>query len=985
MTRRAQWSVLGGVLALLILAGWALLSQPTRLGLDLKGGVELVYEALPTPQSPEVSEEDINDAISTIRRRTDALGVSEPEIQRAGEEQIVVSLPDVQDPERAIEQVGSTAQLFFYDWEGSVIGEPDQPYPAPFGAVEAGQDVEPSAEETDLPPLGAEEKIVERFGGDREKILEYYDRRNDTSPKLYYLFDGDKVALVQSARSCELLAQEWSELQARGERASPPGTEFEGECARELEALGEEAPPAGSEVLSLQQGITIVAAENAEGIGGAPALQSYYLIEDDAALSGRDLVDPEQNVDSQTREPIVTFQFTDQGRRAFQEVTSRLADRGREQILPPGTDRESSFQRFAIVLDNALISRPTIDWRSLPDGIDGRTGAQINGIGSLQAAQDLATQLRIGALPIELRLVSRTQISATLGAEALDESVKAGLFGIGLVALFLLLFYRFMGLVAVSALASYTVFLLALVKLIPITLTLPGVAGLVLTLGVAADANIVMFERVKEERRAGLPPAKAFREGYRKALKTILDANVVTVGVAFILFMLATAGVKGFAFTLGVGVLVSLFTAVLATGAFLGLVAHTRLFRGAPKGKPLRRLNFMGASRAMFTISGGIILAGALAIAAFGVQFGIDFESGTRIQFPAALNIQQTESTLQRLNLKGEVQRLTGDRETLIQVSLPELQPEQVNRLRSALGAQADIPSNSVNVQSIGPTFGAQIARSAFIAIIASLLLLSTYMWSRFGFRYAAPVLIAVGHDLVITTGIYAMFGREVTTATVAALLTILGYSLYDTIIVFDRIRENLPRMTGATVNQVINRSMSEVLVRSLVTSLSTLLPVLALLFLGGETLQDFAFALLVGVLSGAYSSIFIASPLLAFSLERLDTMKARLRRQIQVTGREQPFFDDELEKQLKKANTELSLQTTKKAEQREGADDSTDGNPPPAAFKKDILLQDNKLSEPLSEPEAPSVQEDSRSQQKKQRRAKSGTQRSKKAHGRRR
>ena len=306
-------------------------------------------------------------------------------------------------------------------------------------------------------------------------------------------------------------------------------------------------------------------------------MQRFFVLEDDSELSGTEIKNPEQNFDQQTQEPIVTMEFTDKGRNAFARVTKRIAQRGSEVILPPGSDREAALQRFAITLDNKIVSLATIDFRENPEGIDGRTGAQINGIGSTQETQDLAESLRIGALPIDLKLISQTQVSASLGQQALDQGLLAGGVGLLLTIIFLLIFYRVLGAVAATTLVIYALLLFALVKLIPITLTLPGIAGMVLTLAVAADANIVIFERIKEEARAGRSIPAAISNGYTKALRTIIDANVVTIGVAFILFMLATAGVKGFAFTLGIGTIVSLFTAVLATSAILGAMARTRI------------------------------------------------------------------------------------------------------------------------------------------------------------------------------------------------------------------------------------------------------------------------------------------------------------------------------------------------------------------------------------------------------------------------
>lgn len=888
MNKKVSASIIGLLIAVVLVSVWLIIDKPARLGLDLKGGVELVYEGKPTPQSPQVTSEDIDDAISVMRKRTDALGVSEPSIQKSGKNQILVSLPDVKDPETAIRQVGSTAQLYFYDWQDKIVGDPNTPIANLYQAVEKASKAKPTAEKNDLPPGGASEEVKKRFGNDEKRILEYYDTKNDTVGARYYLFDKDKKALVEGAASCSDLVSDWQSKALVGQKLA--GGKTAGPCQKEIQSLkGSDRIPEGAKVLVIPQGITIVKEQSAAA--STNVRPRYFVLEDDAELSGRDIKKPQEELDSVNGQPVVTFQLTDYGKKAFQRVTKRLADRGRETVLAPGTPVESSFQQFAIVLDGEVVSLATIDWQDLPNGISGGTGAQISGLGSLQNAKDLATQLRIGALPIELKLVSRTQVSATLGEEALKQSTVAFLVGFALMAIFLISFYRIWGVIAVLGLAAYAVLFFALVKLIPITLTLPGIAGLVLTLGVAADANIVSFERIKEELRKGVVPHKAVLNGYSKALKTILDANVVTIGVAFVLFMLATAGVKGFAFTLGLGTLTSLATALLGVGAVLSLTAKNKWIQKSGKPRKERFLNFMGASKIMFSISGVIILIGAIAISTLGIKLGIDFSSGTRIQYPSVVNVEQTEGILKSLNIKGEVQNTSAGKEKLVQVTLPSLQPDQINRFKDTVQQKANIPDTSFETESIGPTFGAQVARSAIVAIIVSLLLISLYIWHRFGRRYALPVLIALSHDILITAGVYALLGREINAATIAALLTILGYSLYDTIIVFDRIRENMQKMSKATVKQIVNRSMSEVLVRSLVTSLSTVLPVIALMIFGGETLQDFALAILVGVLSGAYSSIFIASPLVGMVLERIPGMHRRMTIQKQALGHEPAYY----------------------------------------------------------------------------------------------
>jgi SecD/SecF fusion protein len=436
-------------------------------------------------------------------------------------------------------------------------------------------------------------------------------------------------------------------------------------------------------------------------------------------------------------------------------------------------------------------------------------------------------------------------------------------------------------------------------------MTLPGIAGLILTIGVAADSNVVIFERIKEEARSGRSLSSAMAVGYRRGIATIIDANVITLLTAFILFVLATGGVKGFAFMLGVGTIVSLLTAVVFTQALLGTFGRGRLLRIGGRVEeggegPRWHFDFTGLSRWFFSISGVILIFGALSLATNQLNLGIDFESGTRITvgLEEAVDEDQIRDTLSGVGVEdAEIQEV--DNRTLgdngFQIQSRELQPEQVVGAQRALEQDFGIERGAFENTTVGPTFGEQIARSAIQAIIFSLLLIAAYVAFRFEPKYALPVMIAVAHDILITAGVYSLADREVTSATVAAFLTILGYSLYDTIIVFDRIRENVPRMPRATFSQIVNRSMSEVLTRSLITGLSAVFLVGMLLAFGGATLKDFAFAMMVGIASGTYSSIFIASPVLTAWKER-EAGYQRRRARIESTIGAVPAFADDMD-----------------------------------------------------------------------------------------
>jgi SecD/SecF fusion protein len=875
--RRRNTLILLLVAGLVAASAVVIAAKKTRLGLDLKGGVELVYQAKPTAQS-KVDSESLNRAIDIMRSRVDQLGVAQPEIQRSGADEIDVALPEVKDAARAEQEVGKTAQLFFYDWEPNVIGASGQPAPKEVTATGG-----PRAGEAQfgLPEyqavLRAEKRAPEL-------------RKTDTT--------WSKGCTPQQLGGC--IYGSWYLLEPKHEKA------LRGPEETEKNLYADYRLPAGAKVKAVRvnPGTVLVRSRAIEGAGGKVTQKSpnsWFVIKDDPVLTGAEVKNPRQSFDEGaggTGAPNVTFEFTGHGKSVFQQTTKEIAHRGQEAQLP-GVGKEAAQQHFAVVLDDQLITTPSIDYTKYPEGIDAATGSQISGGFTISSAQELAQELQSGALPIKLELISNSQVSATLGKTALNQGLIAGLVGFGIVCLFLLIFYRVLGAIAIGGLVIYGVYFFALVKLIPITLTLPGIAGYILTIGVAADANIVIFERVKEEIRGGRSVISGIATGYKRGFAAIVDANVVTFMTAFILFALATAEVKGFALTLGIGTLVSLFTAVLATQAALGsmsrskLVTHPAALGASRRGRGWT-FDFMGASKWFFSLSGTILLIGALAIGGSGLNFGIDFKSGTRIQTAFSKPVSEGEVS-KVMSAAGygnaEVQKFNNKSigGSGYQISTKTLKPNNVKSIKAALDAKfagGNTPgTKNFSSTSIGPTFGKTVANSAVIAIIASLLVISAYIALRFEWKYAIPVLIALMHDLLITAGVYSLTGREVTTSTVAALLTILGYSLYDTIIVFDRVRENVPRMPRAAFSQIVNRSMSEVLTRSLATSFCTLLPVIALLLFGGETLKDFAFALMVGIASGAYSSIFIASPVLTHWKEREGSYRNRRARIVRELG----------------------------------------------------------------------------------------------------
>ena len=856
--RRNHLILLGCILA--ALAGVALLAIPgspahrkATLGLDLQGGLEVVLKAVP-PKGHKLTSSDLDRSISIMRNRIDKLGVSEPEIRKQGSNQIVIQLAGVHDPATAAKLIGKTAVLEFYDFEADLTG--------------------PSVSGLSQVPVGTG-TLYGLLAAPATQAL-----AKNGQPSQWYLFSPQKIVKAGPAptRQALLATDVVQKPRARG-------------------GLGKHIPK-NWQILSVPANTVVVSCVVASGncLSGRQLSTptAFYLLKhsDNTAnpipeMTGKDLKldGTRADIDPQTGGPVVLMQFTGKGKKIFHTITRREAERG--ALVCQGQRDQASVQRcaqhFAIVLDGQIQSVPYIDFVRNPDGIPGDNGAQIDmgRGGGLGDAKRLALVLQTGALPVKFETAERTDVSATLGKDSLSQAKKAALVGLLVVALFLLLLYRFLGLVAVIGLGIYAAFLYAALLLFHVTLTLPGFAGLVLTIGVAADANVVIFERIKEEVRAGKSVRAAIAAGYAKGFHTIVDANVVTAITALVLFAVATAQVKGFALMLLIGTIISLVTAVAATRAMLGMLAGFSWFnnprfmgaQGQQSGRWLQ-IDFMRRRYVWFGISAVIILVGAVALGVRGLNLGIDFKGGSQLSFKTPV-AHTTGDVRQVMSAQGYADAVIQGRGTStsaggyksFQVRTKALSSDKLTQVTGALKDR--LQTTAPGATTVSSSFGRQIARAAILAIIVSLFLVVLYISIRFDLKFAVPVIVAMVHDVLICIGIYALVGREVTSSTVAAILTVLGYSIYDTIIIFDRIRENIPIMRRSSFATIANVSLWETIRRSLATSFITLLPVAALFLFGGATLKDFAFALIVGIASGAYSSIFIAAPLLTMWKER--------------------------------------------------------------------------------------------------------------------
>ena len=851
MVRRGTVLILVALLALLIATGALTYLRAPVLGLDLQGGAEVTLEAQPQ-KGQTVTADQMNQAVQILRTRVDALGVSEPQIQQEQGNRISIAVAGEKDPARVFALVGSTGQLYFIDLEQGLTQGVSRSFVAGAGIV-------PKTTLYDL--LKAVPKKLQT--GDLSVL--YAFKKSDTTQPLN---PNGAVDMPQ------LLLQ-------IGESTLPSDVVVLGVPADHLAVKCSNQSPAGC-----PPNITPVPTTAKEKF-------FWYMFDLPPVaqrLTGDDLDSAKADVDTTTGQPVVLMNFNDRGSKLFGDITKQLADRGRSEWSAAGAQAGQEagyFQRFSIILDGHLETYPTIDFVSNPDGIQGGS-AQITGLASQQEANDIALVLQSGSLPVRFVALSSSQVSATLGAASLRQGLIAGGIGLLLMMLYLIAFYRVLGVVAGVALVIFAALFYGVILAIPVTMTLPGIAGMILTIGVAADANIVVFERIREEFRAGKTLKAAISAGYSRGFRTIIDANAVTLITASVLFVASQSSVKGFAFLLAIGVLVSMFTSVVATRAILNVLSGFAWFNNprviGAEAKPVRwRFDFAGRKRLFFAIAATVVVICVGALGVRGLNMGLDFTGGTRMAVvttkPATVDEMRTilvkaDSTLSGAVVRGQGTQ-SGSTYTTFQIDAKEISPAKVQTIQQEVNQQYGL-AEQIDVRTVSASFGNEILQGALLALAFSILLIIIYMAFRFDWKFALPMIVALLHDLVIAVGVYAISGREVTSATIAALLTILGYSLYDTIIVFDRVRENEKSLRRQTYDQIVNISLWETATRSLNTTFSTLLPILALFFFGGATLQDFAFALIIGIASGAYSSFFIAAPLLSVLKGREPEYKSR-------------------------------------------------------------------------------------------------------------
>lgn len=803
-----RWLILIG------LVSWSLaivlpLHEKINQGIDLKGGMSFLLEVDTSELDEDAKEDAAERALEVIRNRIDELGIKEASVYaEPSSQRIIVQIPGEGDESRqeALDTIKRSAFL-----ELRVVHENNAELVDTLMASE-------------LVPPGY--RLVWRdepgASGQMEKTG-YYVRDTSLDPE---------GATEKTLRDRLLRFQ---------------------------------VPPGGYHMM-LQR-------VNREG----RELYRPYFVKHRYDLTGERLVTARVNY-QELGQPIVSIRFDGVGKETFGRLTRALAPGGE---MNPGLD---SLRQLAIIMDGTIYSAPVV--RSAIYG-----DAQIEGMASLQEAKTLAIVLRAGALPAPVKVLEERIVGPALGQDSIDSGKRAAVYGGVTVLVFMLAYYLLAGVVANLALCV-TAVLVPLGMMVAAgflslltggggggsaiglpTLTLPGIAGLILTIGMAVDANVLIFERIREEQKSGKRFASAINAGYEKVFSTIFDANLTTLITAVILFWQGSGPIRGFAITLSAGILVSMYTALIITRLlFDGLAARTslqaiKMFEIVKSAN----INFLGKRALAGVLSAILISVSWVMFLNKGMgNFGVDFTGGMSVvlDFEEKVPVQDVRNALQDAGIQSPFiqynQVLNPDNTKAFKEYLEVKAPfEQGDLAKEALVTFRAQGFEIIQEDRVGPQVGRELRKRGIAAIVWALIGVVIYVSLRFEFAFAMGAIAALLHDVLITIGLFCLFGNQLSLPIIAALLTIVGYSVNDTIVVFDRIRENIGLMRGKNYLEVANMSINQTLGRTLLTSITTLLSVVMLLLFGGGAIHHFAFALFIGILVGTYSSIFIATPVM--------------------------------------------------------------------------------------------------------------------------
>ncbi|HEC2156836.1 protein translocase subunit SecDF [Staphylococcus delphini] len=677
------------------------------------------------------------------------------------------------------------------------------------------------------------------------------------------LEDGDKIDNTAVQSTAKTLERRVNVL-----GVSEPKIQVEDQNRIRVQLAGVQDQNQARKILSSQANLTIRDAD------------------DKVLLTGKDLVQgsAKQEFKQNTNQPAVTFKLKDSDK--FKKVTEEISKK-QENVMVVWLDFEKgdSYEKEKTKEDPKFISAASVNQPINSTNVEISGGFQ--GEKGISEAKQIADLLNSGSLPVELKEIYSTSVGAQFGQDALDKTIYASMIGIGIIFLFMLLFYRLPGIVAVITLTTYIYLTMVAFNFISGVLTLPGLAALVLGVGMAVDANIIMYERIKDEIRIGRTLKQAYKKANKSSFITILDANLTTVLAAAVLFFFGESSVKGFATMLLLAILMSFVTAVFLTRILLSLVVHSNVFKkklwwfGVKQSQihdinqgyevhelstPYDKVDFMKWAKPLFALSGVVILAGVIILAIFKLNLGIDFTAGTRVDLQSnqKLTQAQVEKTMESIDLKPNQLSIGGSNNENASMQFKrDLNKDEVAKVTDTLKSQY---GKEPSVNTVSPVIGQELAKNAMLAVLIASIGMIIYISLRFEWRMGISSIISLLHDAFMIIAVFSLFRLEVDITFIAAVLTIIGYSINDTIVTFDRVREMLSKIKVITkeeqIDYIVNSSIRQTLTRSINTVLTVVIVVIALLVLGASSIFNFSLALLIGLLSGVYSSIIIAVPL---------------------------------------------------------------------------------------------------------------------------
>ncbi|MCX6355998.1 MAG: protein translocase subunit SecD [Candidatus Aureabacteria bacterium] len=750
-----------------------------NLGLDLKGGMHVVLQVEMENLGEEAKKDAVPRAVEIIRNRVDEFGIAEPVIFPEGRDRIVVQLPGILDPERAIKLIGRTALLEF-----KLVAEDK-----------------------------LTEKVLNRINEKKPILTNLESERGSTSEGVAYTYwqiPEKKLHLVEAI------------LNAPEIKGLIPG-DYEFLYGRSLPDLRTREIMKGLFLVKKEPIIKGISLKNAQ-IGRGNMFQS-----------------------------IVHLDFDREGMRKLRIVSGEAERRYKNPQNPVVT-------RLGIVLDDVVYSAPLMLVKLDSSPI-------IEGKFTVEEARDLAIVLRAGALPAPVKIAENRVVGPSLGHDSIIAGVKSSLVGLFLVVLFMAVYYLRAGVIADFALMVNALIVIAVLSLFRATLTLPGIAGIILTLGMAVDANVLISERMREELALGRKVRAAIANGYNKAFVTIVDSNLTTLIAALILYWIGTGPVRGFAVTLSIGIITSMWTSLFVTRVIFDSLSLRESFT------KVRMLQFFKMQNIDFIGKMWYAVALSLIVIAIGMfsffhkgwrnNFGVDFTGGALQQFgfEKPVDIASIRTALREAGIQESMlQHVESGREVIVKTA-DEKSHEMLEAFKKYMPGN---PSILLRSEMVGPVVGHALRQQAIIGLLLSFLAIIVYVWWRFRKpQYGIAGVLALVHDIMVTVGLCALTNRPIDLGIVAALLTIVGFSINDTIVIFDRIREDLKLTKKISFKDIINLAINQCMSRTIITSFTALLTVICLFIWGGSVIHDFCFALLVGMISGVYSTVYIAAPVL--------------------------------------------------------------------------------------------------------------------------